>query len=64
MTFLNSGVSVAFSYISRDLYNALNMRDEAMFYEKIALFFGALVVAVPTSVFYRFLREKLALYWR
>eukprot|EP01041_Mallomonas_annulata_P005519 gene5519-11125_t len=64
MTFLNSGVSVAFSYISRDFYNALNARDETMFYEKIALFFAALVVAVPVSVYYRFLREKLALYWR
>lgn len=64
MTLLNSGVSVAFSYISRDFYNALNARDEPLFYEKIALFFAALVVAVPVSVYYRFLREKLSLYWR
>lgn len=64
LTLLNSGVSVAFSYISRDFYNALNARDEAVFYEKIELFFAALLIAVPISVSYRFLREKLSLYWR
>ena len=64
LTLLNSGVSVAFSYISRDFYNALNARDEAVFYEKIELFFAALLIAVPISVYYRFLREKLSLYWR
>ena len=64
LTLLNSGVSVAFSYISRDFYNALNTRNEAVFYEKIELFFAALLIAVPISVYYRFLREKLSLYWR
>ncbi len=64
LTLLNSGISVAFSYISRDFYNALNARDEPLFYEKIELFFAALVIAIPVSVFYRFLREKLSLYWR
>ena len=64
LTLLNSGISVAFSYISRDFYTALNARDEAAFYEKIELFFVALLVAVPVSVYYRFLREKLSLYWR
>ena len=39
LTLLNS-ISVAFSYISRDFYNALNMRDENLFYEKIELFSG------------------------
>ena len=64
LTLLNSGVSVAFSYISRDFYNALNARDEALFYEKIEYFFIALLVAVPISVYYQFLRQKLSLYWR
>lgn len=64
LTLLNSGISVAFSYISRDFYNALNARDQPLFYEKIELFFAALVLAVPVSVYYRFVREKLSLYWR
>lgn len=64
LTLLNSGISVAFSYISRDFYNALNARDESLFYEKIELFFAALLIAVPVAVYYRFLREKLSIYWR
>eukprot|EP01038_Epipyxis_sp_PR26KG_P014535 gene14535-19517_t len=64
LTLLNAGISVAFSYISRDFYNALNIRDEGLFYEKIELFFAALIVAVPTTVFYRFSRAKLSIYWR
>jgi putative ATP-binding cassette transporter len=64
VTLLNSGVSVVFSYVSRDFYNALNSRDQGMFYEKIELYFAALLVAVPVTVSYRFLREKLSLYWR
>ena len=54
LTLLNSGISVAFSYISRDFYNALNIRDEPVFYEKIELYFFALLLAVPAAVFYRF----------
>lgn len=64
VTLLNSGVSVVFSYVSRDFYNALNARDQGLFYEKIELYFAALLVAVPVAVSYRFLREKLSLYWR
>jgi len=64
LTLLNSGISVAFSYISRDFYNALNDRNEVEFYQKIGLFFGFLLLAVPVTVAYRFYREKLSLYWR
>lgn len=54
LTLVNNGISVAFSYISRDFYTALNNRDEHMFYEKIELFFAALVIAVPVAVYYRY----------
>jgi vitamin B12/bleomycin/antimicrobial peptide transport system ATP-binding/permease protein len=64
MTLLNSGISVVFSFVSRDFYNALNARNEALFYEKVEYFFLAILVAIPVSVYYRFLREKLSLYWR
>jgi len=64
LTLLNSGVSVAFSYVVRDFYNALNARDQPVFYEKIELYFALLVVAVPVAVYYRFTKDKLALYWR
>jgi putative ATP-binding cassette transporter len=45
--------TICFSYYNNDYHR-----------EKIALFFGALVVAVPVTVFYRYNREKLSLYWR
>ena len=46
------------------LHPYLIARDETLFYEKIEYFFAALLIAVPVSVYYRFLREKLSLYWR
>lgn len=64
LTLINSGVSVAFSYVNRDFYNALNERNEVDFYQKVQLFFGFLCIAVPLNVAYRFYREKLSLYWR
>ena len=64
LTLANSGISVVFSYISRDFYNALNARDEALFYEKIEYFFIALIIAVPITVSYRYLRDQLSLTWR
>lgn len=64
LTLMNAGVSIVFSYVSKDFYNALNVRDEALFYEEIQKFFIALLIAVPISVFYRFLREKISLSWR
>eukprot|EP00746_Dinoflagellata_sp_MGD_P034275 gnl/MRDRNA2_/MRDRNA2_181893_c0_seq1.p1 gnl/MRDRNA2_/MRDRNA2_181893_c0~~gnl/MRDRNA2_/MRDRNA2_181893_c0_seq1.p1 ORF type:complete len:698 (-),score=102.35 gnl/MRDRNA2_/MRDRNA2_181893_c0_seq1:271-2181(-) len=64
LTLLNSGVSVAFSYVLRDFWSALSAKDAAQFQSILTNFFEALVVAVPTSVFYRFQREQLAVEWR
>lgn len=64
LTLANSGISVLFSFIGRDFYNALNARDEQAFYTQILEFFSAIVLAVPVSVYYRFIREKLSLTWR
>lgn len=64
LTLASSGISVVFSYISRDFYNALNAQDVDLFYEKIKLFFIAICVTVPIQVFYRYTREQLSLFWR
>lgn len=53
LTLLNSGVSVAFSYISKDFWNALSSKDTAEFYSMMLKFAGALVVGAPVAVFYR-----------
>lgn len=53
LTLMNSGVSVAFSYISKDFWNALSSKDSAEFYSMMVKFGGALVVGAPVAVLYR-----------
>lgn len=53
LTLVNSGVSVAFSYVSKDFWNALSSKDVAEFYVMMTKFGGALVVGAPVSVLYR-----------
>ncbi|KAJ8598989.1 hypothetical protein CTAYLR_009466 [Chrysophaeum taylorii] len=64
LTLLQSGVSVVFSYLSRDFYNALSAKDVASFRDILLKFCGALAAGVPVTVLYRFERETLALRWR
>ncbi|KAL7494402.1 hypothetical protein ACHAWT_003120 [Skeletonema menzelii] len=61
---MNSSVSVAFSYISKDFWNALSSKDTVEFYNMMTKFGLALVVGAPVSVLYRFQREQLAVHWR
>lgn len=60
MTLLNSGVSVAFSYVGKDFWNALNSKDTEQFYIMLWRYAGALLVGSPVSVLYSFQRERLA----
>lgn len=53
LTLMNSGVSVAFSYISKDFWNALSSKDVNEFYSMMVKFGSALVVGAPIAVLYR-----------
>lgn len=64
MTIVNSGVSVAFSYLGKDFWNALNAKDAEQFYFMLTKYGAALIVGAPVSVIYRFQRERLAVSWR
>jgi len=64
LLFMNSGVSVAFSYVSKDFWNALSTKDTVEFYNMMRKFGLALVVGAPVAVLYRFQREQLAVHWR
>lgn len=64
LTFLQSGVSVMFSFISRDFWTALNTKNTDLFYHQAALFFLALVACTPVVVFYQYYRDNCALRWR
>lgn len=64
MLFLNSGVSVLFSYLGRDFWTALSSKDPERFTEMLIKYVAALAVGAPVSAYYRFQREKLAIEWR
>jgi len=64
LTLLQSGISVAFSYVGRDFWNALSAKDADKFMHQSALFVVALVIATPTVVLYSYSRDLLGLQWR
>jgi ABC-type uncharacterized transport system fused permease/ATPase subunit len=64
LTLLNSGVSVVFSYLGKDFWNALSARDAAEFYQILQRYLLALLVGAPIVTFYRYQREQLAVHWR
>jgi len=53
MTLLNSGVSVAFSYVGKDFWSALSSKDPEKFTSVLIKFSAALVAGAPVSVLYR-----------
>eukprot|EP00980_Cylindrotheca_fusiformis_P009340 scaffold2047_cov129-Cylindrotheca_fusiformis.AAC.19 len=64
LTLLNSGVSVAFSYLGKDFWNALSSKDTVEFYNVLSKYVGALLIGAPIVTMYKFQRERLALHWR
>lgn len=64
LSFAVNGMNVAISYVFRFLENALNQKEEAVFWQFLWVYAGIIVLAVPVIVIYRYIRLKLALYWR
>ena len=64
LTLMNSGVSVAFSFLSKDFWNALSARDVTEFYTVLQKFVVALAAGAPIVTYYKFQREQLAVHWR
>lgn len=64
ITLLNSGVSVGFSYIGKDFWNALSSKNTVEFYNVLAKYLGALLVGAPIVTLYKYQRERLAVHWR
>lgn len=64
LTLVQSALNIGFSYVRRDIFDALNEKDQKAFYKHILQFFLVLVTIVPISVIYNYLRQKLAIYWR
>ena len=64
LTLCNSGVSVLFSYLGKDFWNALSAKDTVVFYQVLAKYLGALVLGAPIITLYKYQREQLAVHWR
>eukprot|EP00535_Pseudo-nitzschia_heimii_P004022 CAMPEP_0197180790 /NCGR_PEP_ID=MMETSP1423-20130617/5277_1 /TAXON_ID=476441 /ORGANISM="Pseudo-nitzschia heimii, Strain UNC1101" /LENGTH=770 /DNA_ID=CAMNT_0042630915 /DNA_START=176 /DNA_END=2488 /DNA_ORIENTATION=- len=64
LTLLNSGVSVGFSYIGKDFWNALSSKNTVEFYNVLGKYLGALLVGAPIVTLYKFQRERVAVNWR
>lgn len=64
LTLLNSGVSVLFSYLGKDFWNALSAKNTVEFYNVLSKYVGALLLGAPIVTMYKFQRERLAIHWR
>ena len=64
LTLLNSGVSVAFSYLGKDFWNALSSKDVEAFYGVLKQYVPALLIGAPVATYYKFQRAQLAVSWR
>jgi vitamin B12/bleomycin/antimicrobial peptide transport system ATP-binding/permease protein len=58
------GMQAIFSYVSRDIMNALQVKDAAHFYRLMMLFGTWIVLFVPIAAFYPYLTGLLQIDWR
>ncbi|MCG9890238.1 MAG: ABC transporter ATP-binding protein/permease [Thermosynechococcaceae cyanobacterium MS004] len=64
LAFIVSSLNVLLSYVFRFIDNALNSKDPKVFWEFLTVYGITLVVAIPILIGYRYVRRKLALFWR
>lgn len=64
LTIMKASLLIFFSFVRKDMFSALNHKDGVQFHKMIVKFFLVLVVFVPISVLYHYLRLRLALHWR
>ncbi len=64
LTLATTGVSVLFSFLGRDFFNALSAKDQAKFSEMLLKWLVALVLGIPVFVMRDYYQSKLALDWR
>ena len=64
LTMANSGISVAFSYVGKDFWNALSIKDTTQFYNVLWKYVVVLSIGAPIVTMYTYQREQLAIHWR
>ncbi|KAF9588677.1 hypothetical protein IFM89_014398 [Coptis chinensis] len=64
LTLATTGISVGFSFLGRDFYNALANKDQEQFSKQLLYYLGAFAGGIPFFVLRDYARETLALRWR
>ncbi|GMP64586.1 hypothetical protein CsSME_00025799 [Camellia sinensis var. sinensis] len=64
LTLGTTGISVGFSFLGRDFYNALANKDQEQFTKQLLYYLGAFAGGIPIFVLRDYARETLSLRWR
>ncbi len=64
LTLGTTGMQALFSYVSRDVMNALQAKDSARFYHLMILFVIWITIFVPIAAYYPYLTGLLSIDWR
>uniref|UniRef100_A0A7N1A4Q7 ABC transporter D family member 2, chloroplastic n=1 Tax=Kalanchoe fedtschenkoi TaxID=63787 RepID=A0A7N1A4Q7_KALFE len=64
LTLGTTGISVGFSFLGRDFYNALANKDQEQFTKQLLYYLGGFAAGIPFFVLRDYARETLALRWR
>ncbi|KAI6691697.1 hypothetical protein NL676_028525 [Syzygium grande] len=64
LTLGTTGISVGFSFLGRDFYNALANKDAEQFTKQLLYYLGGFAFGIPFFVLRDYAREILALRWR
>ena len=59
-----SGLNVLISFVGRIFQNALVEKNPDEFWQYLFIYAGVFVVGTPIVVIYRYIRDKLGIYWR
>jgi ABC-type uncharacterized transport system fused permease/ATPase subunit len=51
LSLMTTGVSVVFSFLGRDFFNALSSKNEAEFYSQLVKYLAGFAVGIPVFVF-------------
>ncbi|OAY71006.1 ABC transporter D family member 2, chloroplastic [Ananas comosus] len=64
LTLGTTGISVGFSFLGRDFYNALANKDQEQFTKQLLYYLGGFAGGIPFFVLRDYARETLSLRWR
>ncbi|KAI5674817.1 hypothetical protein M9H77_15181 [Catharanthus roseus] len=64
LTFGTTGISVGFSFLGRDFFNALANKDQEQFTKQLLYYLASFAGGIPVFVLRDYARDTLALRWR